>query len=1526
MQPSYIYHSNLFNSTYFERVLSDEAFPRKRELSLDGHDRLEKLIGLWLSVRPLFVKDLPESKYKDIPCVGLPASLEMNSRTNEDDVENRLVLPVYEEVLGFECQKQQSMELTGLSNEIQKRTKKPDLVIFPDKQKKRAALNLVDEHKKAVCAISFCSDADFIVDAKKFSKGIGADEESGIPKEGSAAQDIEQVSRYLQGCGKKWGVLTNGRCWRLMRAGAPRDHLRFDLVLFLEHIISRENLSESSKIQNQMIRDEDLAVFNLFWYFFGLPAVSGGYLDLLLSESEANTRRVKDILRENAHIAVQEIAQGFLRHPENGYPEKPGQAQLDHLREISLVFLYRLLFVLKAEAQGLLKLKDDKGAPTLYAKFLATKAVFELIHKCSASDRTQISNGFNLLKSLFDAVNTGSTQYDVPAYNGGLFDPENYAELDKMKLTDDAVYAVLNRLIYLDEAEPVPYADLDVRDFGDIYEGLLEQRLVLEKVGQSHTLSLRNKKGERKASGSYFTPDSLVDHVVRATIQPLLDECGNDPEKILALKVLDPSMGSGHFLVKTVDVMAWHLTLTCKPLDKTVLDDNGPEEYTYWKHKVVENCIYGIDFNPMAVELAKVALWLHTASYGHPLSFIDNHLKCGNSLVGASLSCIARPSLKSKTTKEASAWVVLKNEDAKDVPAGKTKNKSAPKGNQQILLPFPIDTSLFSGILESVNNILRSSSRTPSDVKAKRTQYLNDVNVRLKAHRILCDLWCAQWFIPEPDDESVAVYESARGLYARVKQICGITDHDQRSEALNEVLLHPFLKRVIAARKEGYGPKPMRFFHWQLEFPEAAFTEQGILKKDHFGFDAIVGNPPWDKIKPAKRDFYGPFNDDVANRQGPSLDALIRDMEDEQPELAEGWRAYETMTKQLTWFLGNAGIYKHQTAFVEGKKTGGDPDLFKFFVERSWQGVAEKGRIGLVLPATIWQAQGCTGLRRLLFEKASVESLYTFENYRKWAFDIHSSFKFTTLEFSRKKPKEGHSFPAAFMLRDTRVLEGKMQDRVLSLNLDFIASISPESLALIDNRSDMEVRLIERLHQNFPALGSEDSGWNITYRRELDMTNDAWLFKTREWMASRGFTRLRPEKNKEGQWVQKKYPDSRTVILPDDLPQGGEYWVSANESWYRARGYAERKQHFNGKERTVFYHPDDNAKKDRKTNDPDRILPGEIYFPLYEGRMVHIFDHSQKAYVSGEGRKAIWQEQGMEQRAITPRVFVCKVDAEKEADVRIGFCDVTGATNERSILSAIISSCVLAGNTVATLEGLTVKENLILLSVFTSFCADYLIRQRVSQHLNWTYVSNLVVPNCKDIEEDTRNDLAHKAAILSCTTPELAEVWNAVHPEEAWTYESAERDLWKRAELRAEIDAIVAELYGLSVEEYAMVLTGFPLLDRDQPALPGDAFLTEGDEKSKKGVEGESWFERDWGIFEIKPRSFITRDFALLTYMKRKAYPLPQDLGAWFRDKVGLDPEGPLSRFMIGAVVDLEERVATAKEKGAIPYVPTSRG
>ncbi len=182
MQESYIYHSNLFNSTYFERVLSDEAFPRKRELPSDARDRLKRLLILWLSVRSLFVKDLPESKYKDIPCVGLPSSLEMKPKTSEDNVENRFLLPLYEEVLSFACEKQQSMESTGLLKEIKNRTKKPDLVIFSDEQKKKIALDLVGKTKKAVCALSFCPVRILLLTRKNFQKGLARTRRVAFPK------------------------------------------------------------------------------------------------------------------------------------------------------------------------------------------------------------------------------------------------------------------------------------------------------------------------------------------------------------------------------------------------------------------------------------------------------------------------------------------------------------------------------------------------------------------------------------------------------------------------------------------------------------------------------------------------------------------------------------------------------------------------------------------------------------------------------------------------------------------------------------------------------------------------------------------------------------------------------------------------------------------------------------------------------------------------------------------------------------------------------------------------------------------------------------------------------------------------------------------------------------------------------------------------------------------------------------------------------------------------------------------------
>ncbi len=190
--------------------------------------------------------------------------------------------------------------------------------------------------------------------------------------------------------------------------------------------------------------------------------------------------------------------------------------------------------------------------------------------------------------------------------------------------------------------------------------------------------------------------------------------------------------------------------------------------------------------------------------------------------------------------------------------------------------------------------------------------------------------------------------------------------------------------------------------------------------------------------------------------------------------------------------------------------------------------------------------------------------------------------------------------------------------------------------------------------------------------------------------------------------------------------------------------------------------------------------------------------------------------------------------------------------------------------------------------------------------------------------------MVHREAILdrvlplSCSTPELADAWNTVYPDQPWTYASAVRNPWTRGELRAELDAMVADTYGLSVPEYARVLTGFPLLDRNEPPLPGDAFVTDADDEPK-GEQGISWEETPYGRYEIKPRSFITRDLALLTYMRRKGYAPPQRLDLFFREEVGIDPVGPLSRFRIGEHKDLIDRVELARQAGAVPYVPSGR-
>lgn len=1528
MTKDFFTNAGLFSTEFFDKVLSrPEGIPGgQMHLISDGEADagIHQLLETWKTLRDVTITHVPIGRTSAKTRVDLPFQVEGFSNS-ESDIENGWIKSVLERVLGFVLRQNRYLAIPAdrmaqLQRGCLGSKWRPDFIVFGSQNAAVLAVQEAQETygKKKPDGVEFCRDAFFILDAKKFSEST------------EIHASVIQVLGYLDAYDKDWGILSNGAAWRLMyRRHKQREdaYLRFDLVRFLESILSR----------GEQITSDDRDVYRLFYNLFGKPAVGiEGVLDWIRNESEAQTRDVRGILREQAHQAVLQIARGFLGYSSNKFPTHPEQEELDGIRELALIYLYRLLFVLKAEARRLLPLRADDGGPTAYGEQFSMDAIYRMI--CASNWRQKAGTGHEKMARLFRAIDQGDPDYSIPAYNGGLFSDRKNPRFAELQLPDETIKTVLEMLIFLkgDQTRKVPYADLDIRDLGDIYEGLLELRLWLDTSVNPPVLELSNQSGQRKASGSYYTPEALVNHLVDEAVYPLLQTCGKDADKILQLKVLDPAMGSGHFLVRVVDVIASYLTQNASPSQDGVPDDNGPGELAHWRRKVAENCIYGVDYNPMAVELAKVALWLHTAQRDRPLSFLDHHLKCGNSLLGVTLDRLAQPGLALKVGCGRTQWIALSEQveglgqETASGSGSQSKRKKSKDHPEQMMLPFPIDTQLFSGIRKSIETILSKPSDNPEDVKAKSDEYERLIQHRLASHRLLADLWCSQWFLIEANPEAAA--EFAR-LYDEAKRTCGISNDEERDRATASLREHPFGKRMAAAREQGYGPRPLRFFQWQLEFPEVAFDSQG-QPRPGYGFDVVVGNPPWDKIKPEKRQFYAPFSEAIANTQGPSLNRLIMELENAHPDLAQGWEHYEKLMSDMTRFLADAGVYRHQTALVDGKKTGGDPDLFRYFIERAAQCAKTGGAVGYLVPSTLWQADGCTGLRRYLFNECTLRSLYTFENYRKWAFDIHSSFKFCTFVYDKSPPPPNHTFPSAMMLRDSVCLDGGRPERVLQLSRELVETISPGNFATLDIKSDGDRILIEKLHRDsrLAAFGSPASGWNAKYRCELHMTNDAWRFRRSEWLGIRGFTCVRPFRQAEGAWIQQ--PDNKHHGTPAiTFPPGGEYWIAATTDYYNATsGYQQRMSKVKGESTIWFIHNDDlslvNQPNSRFTEDHFCIIPASICTALYEGRMVHNFDHAYQRYVDGEGPKQRWEGLAPCEKFLHPRAFIAVMDADHSRKWRLAFRDIARGTDARTMICALVPSTCLCGNTAATLAA-DPHDCLLLTALLNSFVCDFLARLRAGAHMNWLQVSALRVP--RGIAKERLSAIAERVSLLSCTTSEMADWWTIVFPERPWSYACAECDPWRRAELRAELDAIMADLYGLTIPEYARVLTTFPLLDRGYRSLPGDLFLTEGDEKSK-GDEGMTTLTTTFGIFECESRSFITRDFALLKYIEyRRAAgdanaKYPEDLARFYREEVGLDPEGPLSRFRIGEVKHLRERVERAKALGAIPYVPPSRG
>lgn len=705
------------------------------------------------------------------------------------------------------------------------------------------------------------------------------------------------------------------------------------------------------------------------WLLYSADALArNGSLHEILEGSQRFSGDLAERLRERIYVhVVPELAQGVAT--ERGL-EKPTPAQLRQTYEMALTILFRLLFIAYAEDRDLLPYRTNEA----YRRRSLKQKAQELANH--VADKTPISVGtshWDEVKLLWQAVAAGNSEWGVPAYDGGLFteDPavsECGAALARISLQNRVFEEALRWLLVIDTPEggpgPVDFRSLGVREFGTIYEGLLESELaradtdlILKKqkkanglvylpAGEKDTpevmagqVYLHNRSGARKSSGSYYTKSFAVEHLLSGALEPALADHfkrldGMDEtdaaEAFFDFRVADIAMGSGHFLIGAIDQIEKHMAdyfakrqlphvrrelealrdAACNQLGESV-DRETIEDSRLLRRLIARRCIYGVDLNGLSVQLARLAVWIHTFVPGLPLSFLDHNLAHGNSLVGIGTL-----------------------DDIRDALGDREKTL------------FPIDTeSLLGASKRALHRLANSNDATLRDIRDARI-------ANLEARKAIADT------------EDLCDLIVARQISSGTKQVGLLFDdwEDQPDDSDR-------IANVAEAKVQLGG---LHHLHFPVAFPE-------VFLRDRSGFDVIMGNPPWEKVKTEEHLFWAHhFPGFRGLRQ--SQRQLERDrLQLQRPDLVEIYKAEHHEMQTLRGAL-TCGVYP-------GMGTG-DPDLYKAFCWRFWNLCSvDSGRIGVVLPRTCLSGKGSESFRKAVFQRSEQVDVTTVLNRGGWVFD-----------------------------------------------------------------------------------------------------------------------------------------------------------------------------------------------------------------------------------------------------------------------------------------------------------------------------------------------------------------------------------------------------------------------------------------------------------------------------------------------------------------------------------------------------------
>lgn len=784
------------------------------------------------------------------------------------------------------------------------------------------------------------------------------------------------------------------------------------------------------------------------------------WLERWSQAAEQQGTRVREQLRSGVETAIATLGTGFLRHPAN----EELRAQLstgelsrdDYYRQLLRV-VYRLLFLFVAEDRGLLlapgATDDVAAARERYARFYSTARLRRMAESIRGTRHGDVWRAFATVVAQLGS-DEGCAGLALPALGSFLFSAAATGGLDACELENSDMLDAVRALAFTEEnrvRRAVDYRNLQSEELGSVYESLLELHPELN-VGE-RTFALDVAAGnERKTTGSYYTPDSLVQCLLDSALEPVLDRAATakDPEAaILALKVCDPAVGSGHFLVAAAHRMAKRLAAV-----RTGDAEPAPDAVRAALRDVISRCMFGVDMNPMAVELCKVNLWLEALDPGRPLGFLDHHIQCGNALLGTT------PELIADGIPDA-AYKPIEGDDPEVAKAWKAQNKTERQAAANdagrgllALMEGPALGDAVRGLEAEDDAEIGGVHR-----KERRWQEIGGSEA-LRRERLLANAWCAAFVARKVEDASP--------ITERVLEM--IRRGDEVSKKLRASI------EGLAAQ---YG-----LFHWHLAFPQVFGPDGGG------GFDVVLGNPPWDQAQVSEKEFFAVRAPEIAEAAGAKRKRLIDSLRDSDPELFEAFKEAVRSQAAVNNLVRGAERYP---LCARGKI-----NTYALFAELNRSIVNVDGRVGAIFPSGLATDDTTKFFFRDLLARAQLVSLFEFENEGFFTAGHGHMLRFALTTISG----DARSTEASFMFQGKDIAELRIPERQFQLDATDIALINPNTRTCPIFRTRRDAEIAKRIYERIPVLVDETRGvdgnpWAVSFRQGLfNMTSESAHFRT----------------------------------------------------------------------------------------------------------------------------------------------------------------------------------------------------------------------------------------------------------------------------------------------------------------------------------------------------------------------------------------------------------------------------------------------